>query len=411
MAGCGSAPAQAGELRSDLERESSPSVGSSDLEALVAGNTAFALDLYHELSGKYDNLFYSPYSISLALAMTYGGARSDTELEMAETLHFDLSQARLHAAFNALDLELESRGEPIEMPDGEQEGFKINIANSIWGQVDYTFLEEYLDLLALNYGAGMRLVDYVAAAEQARQEINAWVSDETEGRIEDLIPEGAVDQMTRLVLANAIYFNAAWMHPFNEEATTDAAFTLLDGEQVTVPMMRQTESMRYAEGAGYQIVERAYVGGQMAMDIILPDEGQFEAIERAMDSEWLAAALAGLQGGQVSLSMPRFEFESQIGLSQVLMVMGMPTAFGSGADFSGMDGGRNLFISDVLHKAFVSVDEEGTEAAAATAVIMSLTAIMDPPIEVSIDRPFIFLIRDLQTGAVLFIGRVMDPAA
>ncbi len=411
MAGCGPAPAQAGELRSELERESSPSVGSSDLEALVAGNTAFALDLYHELSGKYDNLFYSPYSISLALAMTYGGARSDTELEMAETLHFNLTQAHLHPAFNALDLELESRGEPIEMPDGEQEGFKINIANSIWGQVDYTFLEEYLDLLALNYGAGMRLVDYVAAAEQARQEINAWVSDETEGRIEDLIPEGAVDQMTRLVLANAIYFNAAWMHPFNEEATQDGAFYLLDGGRVTVPMMHQSESMRYAKGDGYQIVERAYVGGQMAMDIILPDQGEFEAIERAMDSEWLDAALAALDGRQVSLSMPRFEFESQIGLSQVLIAMGMPTAFGSGADFSAMDGGRNLFISDVLHKAFVSVDEEGTEAAAATAVIMSLTAIMDPPIEVSVDRPFIFLIRDIQTGAVLFIGRVMNPAA
>ena len=216
VAGCGPAPAQAGELRSDLERELSPSVEGMGLETLVAGNTAFALDLYRALSEKYDNLFFSPHSISLALAMTYAGARGETELEMAQTLHFDLSQAQLHPAFNALDLELARRGEPIELPDGEQEGFKLNIANSIWGQVDYMFLEAYLDLLAVNYGAGMRLVDYIQYAGEARQEINAWVSDETEGRIEDLIPEGVLDEATRLVLANAIYFNAAWAVPFDE---------------------------------------------------------------------------------------------------------------------------------------------------------------------------------------------------
>jgi serpin B len=410
MAGCGPGPAQAGELRSDLTRED-PSVGNADLEALVAGNTAFAMDLYHALSGKYENLFYSPYSISLALAMTYGGARGDTELEMAQTLHYDLAQAELHAAFNALDRELESRGDPIQMPDGEVEGFILNIANSIWGQYDYEFLQEYLDLLALNYGAGLRTVDYVGAAEEARQEINAWVSDETEERIKDLIPEGVLDAMTRLVLANAIYFNAAWMEPFEEEFTTDSAFTLLDGGQVQVPMMRQTEGMGYALGEDYQIIERAYVGGSMAMDIILPDAGQFEAVEAAMDAAWLAEALAGLQGAEIDLSMPRFEFESEVGLTQVLQDMGMPTAFSDAADFSGMDGAGRLFISDVLHKAFVSVNEEGTEAAAATAVIMALTAAPAEPIRVSIDRPFIFLIRDLQTGAVLFVGRVMNPAA
>jgi serpin B len=415
MAGCAPSPAQAGELRSDLDRES-PSVGNADLEALVAGNTAFAFDLYHELSGAYENLFYSPYSISLALAMTYGGARGDTELEMARTMHYDLAQAQLHAAFNALDQELESRGDPIQMPDGEQEGFILNIANSIWGQYDYAFLEAYLDLLALNYGAGLRTVDFVGAAEEARQEINSWVSDETEERIKDLIPEGALDAMTRLVLANAIYFNAAWMHPFEESETQDATFYLLGsgsrhGGEVTVPMMRQTEGMGYVQGDGYQIVERAYVGGSMAMDIILPDAGQFTAIEAAMDDAWLADALAGLLYGQIDLSMPRFEFESEVGLTQVLQDMGMPTAFSDAADFSGMDGTGGLFISDVLHKAFVSVNEEGTEAAAATAVIMSLTSAPAEPVRVSVDRPFIFLIRDLQTGAVLFVGRVMNPAA
>jgi len=411
LAGCGPAPAQAGELRSDLQRESAPSVEATDLEALVAGNSAFSLDLYRVLSEKYDNLFFSPYSISLALAMTYGGARGDTELEMAQTLHFNLPQAQLHPAFNALDLELERRAEPIQAPDGEVEGFTLNIANSIWGQIDYGFLAEYLDLLALNYGAGMRVVDYVQETEAARQEINSWVSDETEGRIEDLIPEGALDAATRLVLANAIYFNAAWAVPFEEELTTEAPFNLLDGGQVQVSMMRQSESMGYATGDGYQIVERAYVGGSMTMDIILPDAGEFEAIEATMDAEWLAGALAGMTGQQVDLSMPRFEFESEVGLSDVLVAMGMPTAFGTGADFSGMDGTRSLFISDVLHKAFVSVDEKGTEAAAATVVMMALTSAPAEPIQVSVDRPFIFLIRDLQTGAVLFVGRVMNPAA
>jgi len=221
--------------------------------------------------------------------------------------------------------------------------------------------------------------------------------------------------LTRLVLANAIYFNAAWMHPFEESATQDGTFYLLGsgsrhGGEVTVPMMQQMESMGYAQGDGYQIVERAYVGGSMAMDIILPAQGSFEAIEGALDAGWLQSALADLHYGQVWLSMPRFEFESEIGLSQVLIAMGMPSAFGDQADFSGMDGTRDLFISDVVHKAFVSVDEEGTEAAAATAVVMAATSMPEVLGEVSVDRPFIFLIRDLQTGAVLFVGRVMNPA-
>jgi serpin B len=410
MGACGPGPVEAGELRSDLERETLPVIEAGDLDALVSGNTAFALDLYAALVDDYDNLFYSPYSISLALAMTYAGARGETEQEMAQTLHFDLSQAQLHPAFNALDQELANRGELIELPDGEQEGFQLNIANSIWGQVDYAFLGEFLDLLALNYGAGMRVVDFVEDSELARQQINDWVSDETEERIQDLIPEGVLDAATTLVLTNAIYFNAAWMDPFDEAATKDGLFFLLDGGQVDVPMMNQSEWMHYAEGNGYQLVERSYVGGKMAMDIILPDTGAFSTIEADLDTEWLDQALSGLEGQQVALSMPRFEFESEVGLTETLQTMGMPTAFGGGADFSGMDGTRNLFIGEVLHKAFVSVDEAGTEAAAATAVIMERGMAPQSPIVISVDRPFIFLIRDLQTGAVLFVGRVLNPA-
>jgi serpin B len=354
-------------------------------------------------------LFYSPYSISLALAMTYAGARGETEEQMAEALHFTLPQDDLHPAFNALDQELAQRGEGAEGKD--EEGFRLNIANAIWGQVDYTFLEAFLDTLAVNYGAGLRVLDFAGAPEPSRVTINDWVSEETEGKIEDLIPQGAIDPLTRLVLTNAIYFNAAWANPFQEEATRDGAFTLLDGSQVTVPMMQQTESFGYTRGDGYQAVELPYDEREMSMVILLPDRDKFEAFEDSLDSKRVQAVIADLKNEEVALTMPKFEFDSRFGLSQALEAMGMPAAFSGGADFSGMTGNKDLFISDVVHKAFVSVDEEGTEAAAATAVIMKLSAVAEEPIPVTIDHPFVFLIRDIETGAILFVGRVADPGA
>ncbi|MCX8066624.1 MAG: serpin family protein [Anaerolineae bacterium] len=402
-------PAMAQTLQSDKPRTTEPSVPPEDLEALVQGNTAFALDLYHRLRKAVDgNLFYSPYSISLALAMTYAGARGETERAMAQTLRFSLPQERLHPAFNALDLALASRGQGAKGKD--EGGFRLRIVNAIWGQRGYPFLPEFLDVLAQNYGAGLRVVDFHQDPEAVRVLINDWVSEQTEGRIRDLIPPGVIDRLTRLVLTNAIYFNAAWAEPFDENLTQEGTFYLLDGTEVRVPMMRQSTQLGYVEGEGYQAVEIPYDGRELAMIVIVPQRGQFETFEASLDSARLREILQSLTYREVNLTLPRFRVESSFRLAEPLSEMGMKVAFTPDeADFSGMDGSRALYIGDVLHKAFVSVDEKGTEAAAATAVVIKVTAIGLAPVEVTVDRPFIFLIRDLQTGAVLFVGRVVDP--
>jgi serpin B len=395
--------------QSEKQRATSPNVSASDLADLVNGNSGFAFDLYQFLREQEGNLFYSPYSISLALAMTYAGARGETQAQMADTLHFALSQERLHPAFNGLDIELARRGEGAQGKD--EKGFRLNIVNAIWGQEGFEFLPQFLDALAENYGAGLRLLDFALASEEARVTINDWVSDQTEGRIEDLIPQGVIDRLTRLVLTNAIYFNAAWLYPFQEQWTQDGTFHLLDGGEVTVPMMPQTESFRYAEGEEYQAVELPYDGRELSMVILLPRDGRFDEFQSSVGSELAGGILGDLGQKQVALTMPRFEFESDFSLAKALMAMGMPLAFTGDADFSGMTGSRHLFISDVIHKAFVSLDEAGTEAAAATAVAMKLMAVPEEPVEVTVDRPFIFLIRDIETGTILFVGRVVDPRA
>jgi serpin B len=395
-------------LQSEKQRVTSPEVSESTLTTLVTGNSIFAFDLYQLLREENDNLFYSPYSISLALAMTYAGARGDTAQQMADTLHFELSQDNLHPAFNSLDIELDKRGEGAKGKDGE--GFRLNIVNAIWGQKDYQFLTKFLDLLAENYGAGLRILDFADAPEESRITINDWVSDQTEGRIEDLIPQGIIGTLTRLVLTNAIYFNAAWQYPFSEDMTEDGPFYLLDGGEVTVPMMKQTELFGYTEGDGYQAVELPYDGRELSMVILLPRAGQFEIFEASMDAQLVDAIVKDLESRRVALTMPQFEFESDFSLKEALTAMGMPDAFSGVADFSGMTGNRDLFIRDVIHKAFVAVDEAGTEAAAATAVIMELTAVPGAPVEVTIDRPFIFLLRDIETGTILFVGRIVNPA-
>jgi len=411
--GVGKAQVEGAELvRSDLSRSASPDVSEADLQELVSGNTDFALALYHAVSGESENLFFSPYSISLALAMTYAGARNDTEHQMADALRFTLPQERLHPAFNALDLELARHGEETGAQDENR--FRLNIANSIWGQTGYSFLPTFLDVLAENYGAGLRLLDFVSATEDSRIIINNWVSDQTENKINDLLPQGSLSPLTRLVLTNAIYFNGPWLHPFREASTTDAAFHLPDAGQVTVPMMRQTEHFNYAEGDGYQAVELHYgsepwVPSGFSMVVLLPRAGEFENFEASLDSAKLNAVLESLHDEYLELGMPRFKYESGgISLGEILAQMGMPVAFSGSADFSGMNGTRELSISNILHKAFVSVNEIGTEAAAATAVIM-VASIPPEPVAVTIDRPFIFLIRDIKTGAILFMGRIVNP--
>jgi serpin B len=392
-----------------VQRAIAPDAPPADLAQLAAGNSAFAFDLYQVLREGDGNLFYSPHSISVALAMTYAGAREDTEHQMADALSLLLPQDRLHATFNGLDQELARRGEGAEGTD--EKGFRLNIVNAIWGQAGYHFLEQFLDVLAENYGAGLRILDFASAPEEARVTINDWVGEQTEGRIEDLIPAGVIDAGTRLVLTNAIYFNAAWAHAFTPERTEEGVFHLLDGGEVSVPMMTQQESFGYAEGEGLRSVELPYDGRELSMVILVPDEGSFGTVDESLDADTVQEILDSLERRQVALTMPRFEFESEFRLNDALAALGMGEAFTGEADFSGMTGGRDLFISDVIHKAFVSVDEAGTEAAAATAVVMrEMAAAPEEPIELVIDRPFVFLIRDIQTGAILFVGRVVDPS-
>jgi serpin B len=396
-------------LKSDKQRITSPIASQADLAAVVDDNNAFAFDAYQQIKGD-ENLFFSPYSISLALAMTYAGTRTDTEQQMASTLHYTLPQERLHPVLNSLDIELSQRGQGAKGKDDK--GFRLNIVNAIWGQQGYAFLQEFLDTLAENYGAGIRTLDFINAPEPSRIAINDWVSDQTEGRIKGLIPQGAIDAMTRLVLTNAIYFNAAWQYPFEKNATSDDNFHLLNGGEVTVPMMHETESFAYAEGNDYQAVELPYDGRELSMVILLPQPGQFTTFEKSLDVKKVNGIIDSLGYKEIALTMPKYEFTSDFSLKKTLSDMGMPVAFTDGADLSGMDGKRDLFISDVIHKAFVSVDESGTEAAAATAVIIAATSAPMPEeiINVTVDRPFIFLIRDIQTGAILFLGHVINPA-
>jgi serpin B len=362
--------------------------------------------MYQLLKEEDGNLFYSPYSISLALAMTYAGARGNTETQMAQALHFDLPQDALHPAFNALDLDLLGRA------NGEKDSFELNIANSIWGQQDFAFEQAFLDTLAANYGAGLRLTDFANAPEPARQAINQWVSNQTKERIKDLIPDGAITPDTRLVLANAIYFNAKWVYPFSHEGTHDGTFNTLDGAQITVPLMNldRPSPLAYVQGQGFQAVELPYVGEQMSMLVVVPDAGTFPTFEAAFSADQLATILAALQPQTVQLTLPKFQFESSFNLGEALTGLGMTDAFDpSAADFSGMDGEGDLFIGAVIHKAFVAVDEEGTEAAAATAVIMEMAGAATSGVILIVDRPFLFFIRDMQTGTLLFAGRVVAP--
>jgi serpin B len=406
LSACGPS-ASASIAQSNLQRVTAPDAPPDQIQALVENNNMFAFDLYRSLQAQDGNLIYSPYSISLALAMTYAGARGETESQMAQTLHF-LPQDGLHPAFNALDLQLAERGKAAS---DEETPLQLNIANAVWAEQTYPFLQSFLDTIALKYGAGIRLADFINQYEAVRKEINDWVSDQTEEKIKDLIPEGVLDQDTRMALVNAIYFKADWLSPFEAESTEDAPFHLLDGSEVTVPMMHQDTFIPYAQGDGWQAIELAYQGETAAMDIIVPDEGRFEEVEASLDYESASAILNSLQPASVTLGLPKFEYDSEFGLADQLKALGMTDAFDPDlANFTGMSERDDLYISAVVHKAFVAVDEKGTEAAAATAVIVGVTSAQISELTLTIDRPFIFLIRDIPTGQILFIGRVLNPA-
>ena len=401
-------------LASSETRMLNPVNTENELKLFVTDNNAFAIDLYHAISDEDENLFFSPYSISVAMAMTWAGARNRTETRMADTMQFNFLQDKLHSLFNELDLDLNSRNQ--NDPGNSDKYLKLNISNEVWGQKDYSFLETYLDTLMINYGAGIRLVDFIKDPQQARNTINDWVAEQTENRIEELLSQNDVTNLTRLVLTNTIYFNASWAIPFDPDETYNGVFYLENGTAVTVPMMiprvgigENGEHYAAIDGPDYQAVELPYYGGNFSMVIIIPDSGLFGAFEQNLDSV-IYEIIDNLEVQEVMLRMPRFECESRFNLSDTLSEMGMPEAFTGAADFSGMDGTLSLFIGKVIHQASITLDEAGTEAAAATAVVMNYgTGLPNNPLEITINRPFIYLIRDNQTGTILFLGRVKNP--
>lgn len=400
-----------GYVKSNLERETSPEVDPSQVQSLVKGNTAFATAFYDQIRQQSGNIIFSPISLSLALSMTMAGAETTTEDAMLAALRMTLPEEEVYPAFNALLLAIEE-SENAAPEESEGSKFQLNIANSIWGQAGYDFKAPFLDTLARYFGAGVYNVDYIQEPEAARLAINDWVEEETEDKIQDLIPPGAINDLTRLVLANAIYFNGSWLYPFSQNGTTEEPFYLLDGSEITVEMMKLFwERLSYGEGEGYQAVSLPYLSPDFAMTILVPDSGEFVGFEESLNAEKLAAILNAMSAVQVDLRMPKFDFETSTDAKDPLKALGMSEAFDPDrADFSGMTEAEKLLITDVLHKATITVDENGTEAAAATAVIIGVESAMPgEPISLIIDRPSLFVIRHEPTGTILFMGRVTQP--
>ena len=373
----------------------------SNLVSAVQGNTRFALDLYQKLRGTDGNLFFSPYSISTALAMTYAGAREDTQAQMAQALHFLLDQQQLHQAFTLLGANLEQAGKKGHV--------QLKVANTLWPRTGQKFLKKYLALVKKSYGVRITPIDY-GDEEAARHTINSWVEERTESRIKDLIAPGVLDRSTRLVLVNAIYFKGLWTSQFDQNLTGEAPFWITPDNQVQVSTMNQKHDFKVGEGDGLQILELPYAGEALSMIVLLPREKDgLVKLEGSLTSENLDSWIKGLTETEVELSLPSFELAFPFRLDDTLKSMGMLDAFSEKADFSGLDGTRELFIGAVLHKAFIAVNEQGTEAAAATAVVMQTKSLSFPPVVFCADHPFVFLIRKNSTGSILFIGRLTNP--
>jgi serpin B len=380
-----------------------------DVKALAQSNNEFAIDLYGRLSAKETgNVFFSPYSISTALAMTYAGAEGQTEKQMAEVLRFGLPEERLHAAFASLRQSSD--------PGNSKPGYQLRVANRLWGQQGFHFMPAFQQTVRTSYGAELAPVDFARQTEAARRTINGWVEKETEQKIKDLIAPGVLDSMTRLVLTNAIYFKGTWTDEFKKEATKDAPFHRSGQRQVSVPMMYQKDHFKYAAVGDLQILELPYGRDRhLSMVVLLPKQVDGLAqLEKKLSRENLQEWLTGLRSQEVKLFLPRFKMTSQFQLKDVLESMGMTLAFTPRqADFSGISSEEELFISAVIHKAFVDVNEEGTEAAAATGVAVAVTSapVRQEPIVFRADHPFVFLIREQRSGSILFLGRLLDPKA
>ena len=380
-------------------------------QAVADASNAFAMDMYGEVLDRAQpnqNLFFSPFSIASAVGMTLAGAEGETEAQMRAVFHVGDDEIAHHLGYGELS--------PVVFGKAtECETTTLNMANRLFGQTAYPWLDSFLDVTSLDYGAELEELDFGDDPEGARVHINDWVAEQTENRIEDLLPVGSINGLTPLVLANAIYFDANWEHPFEPSQTRNSSFTRADGSTVTVPMMSQELSARVAMVDGVKALELDYDGGAQSMVLMMPENPDEDlAPASAFDGlliDRIEDELA--DGGDVYLAMPRFSFTQETDLKSVLQELGMVDAFlEASADFSGMadaSSGEQLYISGAFHKAFIAVDEAGTEAAAATAVVVGTESA--PGFEFIADRPFEFYIRDNSTETILFMGRVQDPTA
>jgi len=411
--------------QSNLERETNLQIPEADRTALVEGHNALAFDLYDLLraeEGAGKNMFFSPTSITLALSMAYAGAKGQTADEMAAALHYALPPEQLFPAFNWLDQELESRADAAyaralddasmdpnaEPPDPES--FRLHIVNSMWGEQTTRFEQPFLDTLAVNYGAGVFLADFINQPDAERIRINDWVADETQDRIKDLIPSGAIDSMTRSVLVNAIHLKLPWTEPFS--TAEDLTFTKLDGSTVAAPAIKERDTFPYAESDGMQAVLIPLEGYQVKVLLVAPKIGDLDSFEDSLSTTKYNDLLAGMESREVIFRMPKIEFTTpSMKLRPKLEALGMTTPFTSSADFSGITTEEPLSISDVVHKAMLGVDEQGVEAAAATAVILAGSGIPPEPVPFDVDRPFFVGLVDGPTNTLLFAGHIVDPTS
>jgi len=366
---------------------------------MISAGNAFSFDLYKQLSKESGNVFFSPYSITVALAMTHEGARGATAREMEKTLHLP-SDAAMSREFFANDTKRL----------GTELG--VDLANAFWAQSDYKFLADYKGTLDKYYQAAAYNANFKTAADKARLEINGWTQEKTHGKIKDLFPLNSLNSLTRLVLVDAVYFKGNWETQFDKSLTSEEDFNVTAKDKVKVGMMKRSGSnskFNFYETVDLQMLEMPYKGGKLSMLLLLPPQGGLKKLETQLSPEQLDAWKKGLYNRRVDVFLPKFILTAKYMLPDTLAKMGMPTAFTDSADFSGMDGTKNLYIQKVVHQGFVEVNEEGTEAAAATGVAMGLKSMPMAAPKFRADHPFIFLIQERETGKIIFMGRVEKP--
>lgn len=386
---------------------SDPDYTPEEITSLAEANNRFAFDLYQQLNEDQGNLLYSPYSLFQALTMVYAGARGDTAEQFEQALHYPLTTDEIHRVSNALNIALSSQKNNTAEDD---RAFTLEIANALWAQRDAHIEQAYLDLLSEFYADGMHTLDF-SQSQQAADLINRWAQENTNDKIKEIATPNMFNVNTRLALTNAVYFKGAWLLPFRQDRTQKADFTLLNGENVEVEMMMTTENLRALKNDQIQVVELQYYDSPVVMDLIAPLEGSWQAFSRSLTSDLLEDYLDQLDKNKVNLSLPKFKIETaNMDMIDPMMNLGLVDVFGMNADLSGMTGDKSLLISTLVQKAFIDVNEAGTEAAAVTIAVAEEKAMISPdPLTITFDKPFLFLIRDTSTGAIVFIGQFMQP--